>query len=113
MPDTRRTSASARSRRRGVPLGPDARRPLELAPLDLGVEAMELDLLAVVLHELVHPDDHALALLHLLRVPVGRLLDLRLDEALLDRGDRAAALLHPVDQLERPRLELAVSSSRK
>ena len=102
-----------RLRGRGVPLGPDACRPLELAPLDLGVEAVELDLLLLVLHELVHADDDPLALLDLLRVAVGRLLDLRLDEALLDRGDRAAALLDPVDQLERPRLELAVSSSRK
>ena len=36
----------------------------------------------------------------------GRVLDLALDEALLDRGDRAAELVDPLDQLARARLDL-------
>ena len=52
-----RTSASARLGRAGVALGPHARRPLELPPLRLGVEPVQLDRLLVVLDEAVHADD--------------------------------------------------------
>src|SRR5262245_55841574 len=87
--------------------GPDARRPLELAPLDLRIEVVKLDLLALGLLEAVDADDDPLAALDLLRVAVRGLLDLALDEPGLDGGDRAAELLHPIDQLQRPRLELS------
>src|SRR6266566_5573842 len=89
-----------------VPLGPDAGRPLELAPLRLGVEPVQLDALAVVFLEPVHADDRALPALDLLLPFEGRLLDLGLDEAALDCLDGAPELVDAVDQLPRPRLEL-------
>ena len=52
---------------------------------------MELDLLLFLLLVPIDPDDHAFARLHLSLVPEGRLLDLALDEALLDRSDCATA----------------------
>ena len=67
---------------------------------------------ASCLRVLVHADDHALARLDLLVVAERRLLDLPLDEAALDRLDRAAELLDLVDQLQRPRLELVGQRSR-
>src|SRR2546426_4040970 len=82
------------------------RRPLVLAALGLGVDREQLDVLLLSLRELVDSDDHALARLDLCRVAVRRLLDLPLDEALLDRGHRAAQLVDPLDQLHRARLEL-------
>ena len=97
-----RTSASAASAASRVALGADARRPLELAALDLRVDALELDLRppsasvnAFTPTITRSPDSTSL------RVAERRLLDLVLDEALLDRGDGAAELLDPVDQLER------------
>ena len=90
----------------GVPLGPHARRPLQLAPLGVRVDPEQLDLLRVVLDEAVDADDHPLARLDLLVPAERRFLDLALDEALLDRGDRAAELVDPLDQLPRLLLEL-------
>ena len=82
-----------------VPLAAHPRRPLELAPLDLGIEPVQLHRFLLVLREPVHAHDHALARLDLL-VPAERgLLDLPLDEALLDRCDCAAELVDPLDQL--------------
>src|SRR4029453_10805312 len=89
-----------------VALGPHSLRPRELAPLDLGVESVELDLLRPSLPEPIHPHDDPLAALDLRAVAVRRLLDLPLDEALLDRRDRPAELLDAVDEVERPRLQL-------
>src|SRR5438309_10687819 len=60
----------------GVTLRAHAYRPRELAALDLRIDPLELDLAALRLGERVHPDDHALARLDLLRVPERRLLDL-------------------------------------
>ena len=94
-----RTRASAASRVVGVALRAHPRRPLELAALGLGVEPVQLDRLLVVLVEAVDADDHALARLDLLLVAERRLLDLVLDEALLDRRDRAAELVDALDQL--------------
>ena len=99
VPATRRTSASGFRGLVRVPLGAHLRRPLELAPLGLGVEVVQLDRLRLLLAEPVHPDDHLLARLDLGRVLVRRVLDLPLDEALLDRLDRAAELVHALDQL--------------
>src|SRR5438445_460741 len=91
---------------REIPFGPHARRALELAPLRLGIEAMELDRLALRLLEPVDADDHALAGLDLPLILERRLLDLVLDEPLLDRRHRAAEPVHALDQLPRARLEL-------
>src|SRR5581483_136409 len=101
--------ADLRQRRFGVarvPLRAHARRPLELAPLDRRIEAVELDLLGPLLLVAVDADDHALARLDLRAVAVRRVLDLALGEPGLDRGDRPAELLDAVDELERPRLQL-------
>src|SRR4051794_7059959 len=92
-------------RRRGlfwVPLGPDARSPLELSSLCFRVEAVQLDLLGIGLGVLVDAHDHLLARLHLLREREGGLLDLPLDEPLLDSGDRAADVVDSLDQLAGP-----------
>src|SRR5262249_37082798 len=89
----------------GVPLRPDARGSLELAALDLRIEVMDLDLLALVLLETVDADDDTLAALDLLGVAVGGFLDLALDESGLHGGNGAAELLDPVDQPQRARLE--------
>ena len=62
MPATRRTSASAASAAAASRSARTPRGALELAPLDLGVEAVELDLLRLVLLEAVHADDDPLAL---------------------------------------------------
>src|SRR5687768_7953302 len=67
-----------------VPLRAHPPRPLDLAPLGLRVEAVQLDLLRVGLAEAVHADDDLLARLDLSLVLVGGLLDLVLREALLD-----------------------------
>ena len=68
---------------------------------------MQLDPLGLaVVGEGVDADDRALARLDLARPGVGRSLDLGLDEAGLDRRDRAAELVDPADQLERAPLEL-------
>ena len=74
---------------------------------------MELDrLLLVLLVADAGAHDHALALLDLTLVPERRVLDLPLDEALLDRRDRAADLVHPLDQLPRRLLEAPSSAPR-
>ena len=90
----------------GVPLGSDALRPLQLPPLRLRIEPVELDRLLLVLLVAVDTDDDALALLDLALVAERRVLDLALDEALLDRRNRAADLVDPLDQLPRRLLEL-------
>ena len=53
------------------------------------VGPLQLDVLLPGLLEAIDAHDHALARLDLLLVAERRLLDLALDEALLDRGDRA------------------------
>ena len=75
-----RTRSSAACASLCVPLRAHARRPLELAPLRLRVEPVQLDRLLVCFVEPVHADDHALACLDLLLVAEGGLLDLVLDE---------------------------------
>src|SRR5204862_7486975 len=95
-----------RGRLLGVPLRPNARRTLELPPLGLGVEPVQLDRLRLGLDEGVHADDHALAGLDLRLVAVRRILALPLDETLLDRRDGPACLVHTLDQLPRALLEL-------
>ena len=67
-----------------------------------GIDVQELDLLrAGVLGECVHADDDALARLDLGLVAERRRLDLRLDEPLLDRCDRAAEFVDARDELAR------------
>src|SRR5207249_8860338 len=104
-----RDAAHLDERRRGglgVPPRSHPRRPLELPLLPRRVEPMQLDVLFLALVEAVDADDHALARLDLLLVAERGLLDLALDEALLDRRDRAAALVDLRNQLTRPGLEL-------
>ena len=94
-----------RQRPRGsvaVALGADARRALALAPLDRRIDLQELHRSAGVLCERVHADDDSLARLHLGLEAERRRFDLGLDEALLDRGDRATELVDASDQLRRP-----------
>src|SRR5919198_3859581 len=91
---------------RPVTFCPHARRPLQLPPLRLRVDPLELDRLRLRLDEPVHADDYPPARLDLRVVPVRRLLDLALHEPLLDRLDGAPQLVHPLDQLPRLLLEL-------
>ena len=63
-------------------------------------------MLVRLLRELVDADDDALAGLDGGLEAVGGLLDLALDEPGLDRGDRAAELVDPLDQLAGALLEL-------
>ena len=92
----------------GIAFGADARRPLELPPLDLGIDALQLDLAALsVVLVAVDADDDALALLDVSRETERCLLDLVLDEALLDGRHGAAQLVDALDQLPRPLFELA------
>ena len=66
------------------------------------------------LGERVHADDDALARLDLGLVAERRRLDLRLDESLLDRRNRAAELVDALDQLVAPaRSSSSVSASMK
>ena len=88
---TRRGRASRSSRTRAVRCA--------LAPLDRGIDLEELDGIRSIVGEGVHADDDTRAGLHLALVPEGRSLDLRLDEALLDRRDRSAEVVDPRDQL--------------
>src|SRR5437868_12994634 len=89
-----------------VPLCPDAGRPLELAPLRLRIEPVQLDGFRLVLLEAVDADDHAFAALDRSLPLEGRLFDLRLDEAPLDRLDGATQLVDARDQVRRARLEV-------
>src|SRR5829696_10232448 len=97
--------AQSRGGRLGVALGAHARRPLELALLRRGVEPMQLDRFVTVLREAVDADDDARALLDLLRIAERRVLDLALNQALLNRLDRAADLVHPLDEVARALLQ--------
>ncbi len=98
--------------RLGVPFGPHARGPLELAALGRRVDPLQLGLGVVVLGEAVDADDHALAALDL-ALPLERgLLDLVLDEAGLDRRDRAAELVDALDQLPGTRPRARPSATR-
>src|SRR3954454_3163898 len=81
------------------------RRARELAPLGLRVDHLQLDWLLGLRTVLVDADDHARAGLDLLLPLERRVLDLRLDEALLDRRHGAAELVDPLDQLRRLLLE--------
>ena len=83
----------------GVALGADACGALALALFAGGVEAVELDAARSVLGEPVDADDDPVAGLDGCLEAVGGLLDLALDEAGLDRGDGAAELVDPFDQL--------------
>jgi len=74
--------------------------------VDRGIEPMQLDVLGLVGRKPVDADDHAVARLDLALPAKGRLLDLLLDPAGLDRGNRPAEVVDPLDQLGRPLLEL-------
>ena len=67
---------------------------------------MQLDRLLRLSGERIDSDDHALAALDLLLPPERCALDLVLDEATLDRGDRTADAVDPFDQLPGTRREL-------
>ena len=88
----------------GVAVGLERGQALELAALGLRVDAQDVDVVDAVGDVLVDPDDDVLARGVALVVGQRRLLDLPLDE--VERLDRAAELLDPVDQLPRARLDL-------
>ena len=91
-----------------VPPGAHGARALDLTALQRGVEPVQLHpLLPALVGVGVHADDLRGAALDRSRPFVGGRLDLGLDPAGLDRGDRAAAIVHLGDQLECPLLELA------
>ena len=96
-----------RGRGVGVALGAHRGRPLALSALDLGIDLEDLDALRLVLDVAVDADDDPLARLDVRREAERGLLDLVLDEALLDRRDRAAQLVDALDELLGTRLELA------
>jgi len=72
-----------------------------VAALALRVDPVKLDPLFRLLVEAVDADDDALAVFDCALPLEGRLLDLVLDEALLDRLDCAAELVDAADQLPR------------
>ena len=87
-----------RSRPRlGVPTGADGPHGLDLAPLALGVDALQGRGRRALIAVAIDPDDDPVPALDLLLDPVCRLLDLSLLEAGLDRRERAA---EGVDLLE-------------
>src|SRR3712207_3260352 len=89
-------------------LGPHPLRPLALAPLGGGVERVQLDLRTLVaLGVAVHADDDTLRRRERSLVREGGVFDLALHEPGLDRRDRAAQIVDPVEELERAFLELA------
>src|SRR5439155_13101666 len=94
------------SRGVGVPLRANPRGPLALTKLAGRVDPLQLDLLDLLLDEMVDAHDHALARLDLARVAEGRVLDLALHPAGFDRGDGAAEVVDPLDQLARALLQV-------
>ena len=80
-----------------VALGLEPPEPLQLAPLRLGIDAEDVDVVDGVGHVLVDADDDVLTGPVALVVGGRRLLDLALDE--LERLDRAAELVDLADQL--------------
>ena len=103
-----RDPANLRDRRldgRRVARCADGLRALALGALDRRVEPMELDALGLVGDEAVDADDHALAALDGTLPGEGRLLDLLLHPACLDRRDGAAELVDPLDELRRLRFQ--------
>ena len=99
--------------RRLIALGANACRSLALASLDRGVDLEELDPVRDVLREAVHPDDDSLARLDLTLVAERGCLDLRLHPTLFDRGDGAAQIVDPRDQLRARCSRSSVSVSTK
>ena len=89
-----------------VSLRTGALRALDPAPFRLGIEAMKLHVLLLALFESVHAHDDPLPGFDLALERERRLLDLVLRETLLDRLDRAAELVDPLDQLPGALLEL-------
>ena len=89
----RRPAPAPRARRGRPATGPASRRarsartPLHLGPLEPGIDAQEVQgRLVALLLEPVHAHDHALPGLDLPLEAIGRLLDLALDLAALDRA---------------------------
>ena len=79
--------------RRSVARCTDRPRALELAPFDLRVDALKLDVCGGVVDVAVNPDDDAFPCLDRSRVAERGVLDLPLDKSLLDRGHRPAELV--------------------
>src|SRR4029079_17336943 len=79
---------------------------LELTLLGRGIDALQLDPVALRLFVAVDAHDHALAAFDLLLPVERRLLDLVLDEAALDRLHRAAEAVDLLDELPRARFQL-------
>ena len=73
-------------------------RRAALVRLDLRVDAQGLVMLLLVEGEAVDAHDRAVAPVDLELDAIGRPLDLRLLEALLDRGDGAALVLDSLDE---------------
>src|SRR6266496_5521534 len=92
---------------RAVPGGPQPGEALSLLLLDGRVDAQRLVGLVAAVTEPVHADDHAVPRVDLARDVIGRSLDLGLLEAPLDRGDRAAEILHPRQQFAGRLLDVA------
>ena len=100
-------STAARARSTAVPSrSRDAPQALDLAGDLVLVDPLELDGPLLGLLETVHPDDGALPRLDRLLDAEGGLVDLVLEEAGLDRGDRAAHRVDPLQVLGGARLEL-------
>ena len=86
-------------------------RALDLAPLGLRIEPMQLDLLALLLHEAIDADEDLLAASSARSCLYAASSISRCDESLLDRRDRAAELVDALDQLARALFELARCSA--
>ncbi len=92
-------------------LTPDLPNPLDLASLAVGVDLLGGRRADFVVAELVDAHDDLVARVDRPLDPVGRLLDLALLEAALDRGERAAELLDLVEIGPRGSFELVGEDS--
>src|SRR5882672_12078250 len=91
----------------GVAPRPHGLDPLDLAPLDLGIDLEHRDGDFLFRYEPVHPDDDPLLALDLPLELVGGVGDLLLGISALDRGDDPAHLVDAADVPERLLFHLA------
>ena len=100
------TSIEAARHAVGVARRPNRPDALDLAAFDLGIDAQDLDAGGALRRERIDADDDGLAGVDLLLRAIRRLLNRPLDEALLDRRQRAAGRLDALEQRARAVFDL-------